>query len=374
MGIGIELAGDLELLMTTRALRRKAMFRMTGPSSQCWRAEQEIQQMYPGMRCLLLPSATIGLSLLLELLNLEPGSEVLITPYGWVSNWSCIKRAGLVPRFLPLDHNLQLRAEDVAQRIGARTRAVIVTHLLGRGQQAIGAIGALCAQRDIVLLEDVAQSFGVSVGRRRAGTFGAAAWCSLNHNKLISTGDGGFALVRDEELFTRLTARHDQGLAMRQGKRTEPASLEPGLSLRMPELTAAVLRAQIARFHLLRRKIFALYGAVAGECQSVGLSLVDASVGDIPFTVIFRRTKGGAYPTLADSGWHTAANVPWLAGVFAAAASKDAAIVATMQHLASVSAVGSGYVDGFHAIPEGLVVTEGPDQAWRVVRALERQL
>ena len=128
----------------------------------------------------------MGLALVLELLDLEPGREVLIPAFGWLSNWSCIRRAGLVPRFLPLDDDLQIRADAVAERLTPRTGAVIVTHLMGRGHQEIAAIAALCAERGVPLLEDIAQSFGVAIGGQRAGTYGLAAWCSLNHHKLVS--------------------------------------------------------------------------------------------------------------------------------------------------------------------------------------------
>ena len=117
MGIGNQLIGDVERLLVAQTLGRRSLFRMTGASSQCWRAETEIEQMYRGMRCLLLPSATMGLSLILELLDIEPGREVLIAPFGWLSNWSCISRAGLVPRFLPLNRDLQLDPAEVGRRI-----------------------------------------------------------------------------------------------------------------------------------------------------------------------------------------------------------------------------------------------------------------
>ena len=68
MGIGNDLIGDVERLMADRVLRQRALHRMIGPASQCWRAEGEIEAMYPRTRCLLLPSATVGLALVLELL------------------------------------------------------------------------------------------------------------------------------------------------------------------------------------------------------------------------------------------------------------------------------------------------------------------
>ena len=375
MGIGGELIGDVEQLLVAQTLRRKALFRMIGEESQCWRAEQEIQNMYQDMNCLLLPSATISLSMILELLDLEPGQEVLITPFGWVSNWSCIKRAGLIPRFLPLNDRLQLNVGEVADRMNDRTGAVIVTHLLGRGQQAVGEIAKLCADRNIHLLEDIAQSFGISIGGRRAGTFGAASWCSLNHHKMLSAGDGGFALVRDERIFTRLCTRHDQGNEMRNGKRRRAEVLEPGLSLRVSELTAATLRAQLARFHLIRTRILALHRAVATACEdTLGLELITPHEGDLPFTVFFNRPTATRYTSLADAGWHIAANVAWLTKTFEDAARIDPALAATIENLESISAVGSGFIDSYHGVPLGLHITDRPAEIPKLVSALKEML
>ncbi len=375
MGIGADLVGDVERLLVTRTLGRRALFRMTGPESQCRRAEAELEAMYPGMRCLLLPSASAGLALLLEALALPAGSDVLVAPFGWLSNWSCLRRAGLEPRFLPLDGDLQLRAADVAERLGPETAAVVVTHLMGRGQQAVGEIARLCAERGIPLLEDVAQSLGVTVAGRRAGTFGAAAWCSLNHHKILSTGDGGFVLIRDAALFDRVAALHDQGCVLRDGKRVAAEGTVPGLSLRVGELPAALLRAQLARFHQVRARILARQRAVAGLCRErLGARVVEPAAGDLPFTVLVERPAGMRYPTLAASGWHVAANVPWLGAAAARAAAGDAAVRRTFDALAAISAVGSGFVDPYYSVALGLGIDEPLAALPRLAEELERTL
>ena len=286
-----------------------------------------------------------------------------------------LRRAGLVPRFLPLDDRLQLQVEQVAGRMSDRTGAVIVTHMMGRGQQAVEDIAKVCRDRGIPLLEDIAQSFGVSVKGRRAGTFGAAAWCSLNHHKILSTGDGGFVLVGDESLFARLSARHDQGYVMQNGKRRPANAVEPGLSLRVNELMAAVLRAQLARYHLVRTRILALHGAVAKACEArLGLEVIVPHDGDLPFTVLFRRPAQMRYPPLADSGWHVAANVPWLAKAFADASEEDLDVAATVKTLAATSVVGAGFIDPYYALPLGLTITDSPADVPKLISTLERML
>jgi dTDP-4-amino-4,6-dideoxygalactose transaminase len=348
---------------------------MWGPDSECWRAEDELQQMYSGGRCLLLPSATMALCLLLELLDFDREREVLIAPFGWISNWSCIRRSGLQIRYLPLDQDLQLQPGSVAERITDRTAAVIVTHLMGRGQQRVPEIAQICHDRGIPLLEDVAQSFGVAVRGRRAGTFGLAAWGSLNHHKIVSTGDGGFAVVRDEALFARLTARHDQGCILVDGRRRPHPELEPGLSLRVSDLTAAVLRAQVARYHLIRARILARYEALDRACRAeLGLELLPPNDGDLPFTLLFRRPPGTAYPSLEESGWHVASQVSWLEEDFSRAARTDEELNATLGKLRAVSAVGSGFIDPYLAIPTGMRMTDPPEDAPEVLVRLKEQL
>jgi hypothetical protein len=359
MGLGSHLIGDLEQLLAARTIGARALFRMTGVRSQAWRAEQEIRAMYHDTPALLLPSASIGTSLVIEALALEPGQEVLIAPFGWLSNWSCIRRAGLVPRFCPLGADLQLRVEDVERRIGKQTAAVVVTHVMGRGQQQVDEIARLCERRGVVLLEDIAQSFGITIGGRRAGTFGSAAWCSLNHHKVISTGDGGFVVARDPAVFARITALHDQGCTMREGKRIVGTTAEPGLSLRVSELTAAILRAQLARFHLLRARILKLHAAVSGAVnERLGLSTIPPHAGDLPFTVLVQRPPGMDYPSLADSGWHLAGNVPWLSEAFSQGCAVDDELAGTTRAMERLAAVGAGFIDPYYAIPAGVAVND----------------
>jgi len=372
LGIGNRLISDVEDLLTRRVLQSRALHRMIGENSQCWRAEKEIERLYAGTLCLLLPSATMGLSLVLEALDLEVGSEVLIPAFGWLSNWSCITRAGLVPRFLPLDDCLQLRAEDVAARLTSRTAAVVVTHLMGRGQQQTDSIARLCTKNGIVLLEDIAQSFGVTVKGKRAGTYGLASWCSFNHHKLLSTGDGGCILSTDPVLFARITALHDHGLVIRGGKRRQAETIEPGLSLRTSEIIGALLRAQLARFNFMRTRILRQHAAMSEACgRRLQTRLIEPHEGDLPFTVLFERPARISYPSLLESGWHVASMVPWLETAFADAAALDTDVADTQTRLAATSALGSGFLDPYYAIPSGIRIDDPPEEAQRVIAQLD---
>jgi hypothetical protein len=276
---------------------------------------------------------------------------------------------------LPLNNALQIDYKQVTTRINERTGAVIVTHLMGRGQQAVPRLAAYCAEHGIPLLEDIAQSFGISVMGRRAGTFGVGAWCSFNRHKMLSTGDGGFVLVKDRLIFERLCALHDQGCVLDQGKRKPAATLEPGLSLRVPELTAAILRAQLARFHLVRSRILTHNRLLTKECEAIhGLRMICTHEGDVPFTVLFGRPSKMNYPSLADSGWHIAPNVSWLATAFKDAIKADTDLADTLHRLEVTSAIGAGFVDPYYSVPLGLRITDPPSEIVQVISALRSTL
>ena len=178
-------------------------------------------------------------------------------------------------------------------------------------------------------------------------------------------------LLRDEEKFDRVARRHDQGMVIRNGKRRPVEPVGPGLSLRVNELTAAVLRAQLARYHLIRTRILARHAAVANACSRRGLDLVPAHDGDIPFTVLFHRPEGWRYPTMSDSGWHVAGNVPWLVDVANRAAADDPEVAATLEVMGGISAVGAGFIDPYYAIPAGLRITDDISGADALVQDLE---
>jgi 8-amino-3,8-dideoxy-alpha-D-manno-octulosonate transaminase len=376
MGIGNDLIGDLEQLLVNKVIGRKSLFRMIGAHSQCAKAENEIGEMFPGMSCLLLPSATIGIAMVLELLNLKPRQEVLISPFGWIANWSCIQRAGLVPKFLPLDKNLQLDVDAVRARINERTGAVIVTHLQGRGQQRVAEIAALCEEAGVFMFEDIAQSFGVSIDRKRAGTFGDAAWGSFNHNKILSAGDGGFLLVRNKELYLKVCALHDQGNILIGGKRRrQENNVEPGLSLRVNESTGAIVRAQVARFHYIRARVNRLNSLLQVKLKDQFNSrILPTYSGDIPFTVLFEKLSDSDYPTMADTGWHVALEVPWLSDFCHKAMCEDSEINETIHTLDAVSAIGAGFIDPYYGIKVGVEIAASTDDVDSLITELKEVL
>lgn len=343
MGIGNEYIGAVESLLLDRVIGSRTLFRMSGPWSMTWQAEKEVEALLRIKHVLLVPSATVGLALILDAVSLRPGMNVVCATFGWLSNWSILARAGLHPKFVSTDENLQIPIQVIQEAIDENTIAVIATHMMGRGQRGIEEIAQLCERENLYLLEDISQSFGVSVSGQRAGTFGLASFGSFNHHKLLSCGDGGFIGTNDSNLFDRICALHDQGCILRSGSRSLGDRIDQGLSLRMTDLTGAVLRGQLTRFNSIRTRILVLHEAIKSEIEgNLGWNCLTKCDGDIPFTVVFEKPKSLRYPSLFESGWHVAENVPWLTNLDERT---KAVFRETNLILSKKAIVGSGLVD-----------------------------
>ncbi len=148
-------------------------------------------------------SATAGLFLAAELLDLGPGDDVVLPSVNFVADANAVMATGARPVFCDVDpHTLNPSVDDVARALTPNTRAVIVLHYGGHPGDIV-EIARLCRDRGISLVEDAAVSIASSVDGQMCGTFGDIAVWSFDARKIITTGDGGMLYVRDPELGRR---------------------------------------------------------------------------------------------------------------------------------------------------------------------------
>ena len=150
------------------------------------------------------PSGRAGLRFLFEGLDLEPGAEVICSAFGYPIVPFLVKSMGFDLNFA--DCELQTLGMDPAAldaAISDKTAAVIVTHLYGIPCQ-IEEIAGICKSRGALLIEDCAHCYGASIGDRKTGAWGDAAYFSFETSKVINTMGGGMVTVRDAALGERV--------------------------------------------------------------------------------------------------------------------------------------------------------------------------
>ena len=153
----------------------------------------------------------------LEAHGLQPGDEVLCTPFTFIATATSVLRAGLRPVFVDLAPGKFY--PDVAQFEAAwtpRTKAVLNVHLFGEPQPLDG-LAALCDSRGAVLVEDCAQAHGATLSDGRSvGRRGIAGTFSFFPAKNLGTlGDGGAVITDDPALGQRIREKRQHGGAVR---------------------------------------------------------------------------------------------------------------------------------------------------------------
>ena len=222
-------------------------------------------------------SGTDGLLAALMACGVTAGDEVVTTPFSFFASAGAILRLHATPVFADVDPaTLNLDPTAARERLGPKTRAVLVVHLFGRAARLDG-LDAACAARDIPIVEDAAQAIGAEFGGRRAGALGHMACFSFYPTKnLGGAGDGGMVTTDDPELAEKMRILRDHGMRPKYYYRLV------GLNSRLDEVQAAVLRVKLARleaWHARRAEIAARYAelfAAAGLEGRVALPRVAA--------------------------------------------------------------------------------------------------
>jgi dTDP-4-amino-4,6-dideoxygalactose transaminase len=146
-------------------------------------------------------NATAALELSAQLCQFQPGDEIIIPAHTFTSSAYPFAKRGA--KIVWTDIDLQTRVvtvDTLAKKITPKTRAIVVVHLYGYAAD-MPAIVNLANQRNILLIEDAAQSMGTSVDGKKSGAFGDIGIFSLHSHKNITTlGEGGVLVVKNPEM------------------------------------------------------------------------------------------------------------------------------------------------------------------------------
>ncbi len=185
-------------------------------------------------------SATAGLHVALGACGVAPGDEVIVTPYSMCASATAIVMMNGIPVFADIDEkNFCIDPQSIRKNITPRTKGIVVVHLFG-GSADMDAIMAIAKEHKLFVVEDCAQSPGAKYKGQHVGTIGDAGVFSLNQNKTITCGEGGFVLTRDARIALRMQLMRNHGEVVTQQMNVEDVSNMVGFNYRMTELEAAV--------------------------------------------------------------------------------------------------------------------------------------
>jgi dTDP-4-amino-4,6-dideoxygalactose transaminase len=184
--------------------------------------------------------------------GLRPGDEVLAPSATYWASVMPILWCGAVPIFCESEpQQLGLDPDDVARKITARTRAMVVVHLWGMPSK-MDRLLDVARHHKLKVFEDASHAHGAKWGERLCGTLGDAAVFSLQTNKLAPAGEGGILITNDDAIHEHaLCLGHFERILPLQTPARRFAGTGFGMKHRMSPLCAAVARVQLE--HLSER-------------------------------------------------------------------------------------------------------------------------
>jgi perosamine synthetase len=213
--------------------------------------EQQFAAKLGGGQALATCNGTAALHLAMLSLGIGPGDEVIVPTMTFIASVNAVAYVGAAPVFVDcLPDTWQIDPEGIAERITAKTRAIVVTHLYGQ-PCAMDRIMAIARRHGLAVIEDCAHAFGTRCGNSPAGLFGDVAAFSFNGNKTITTGQGGLVISRNSALIDRCRRLRAQGLVPGKGYWHDRI----GYNYLMSNVAAAIGLAQLERLdEILRLK------------------------------------------------------------------------------------------------------------------------
>jgi dTDP-4-amino-4,6-dideoxygalactose transaminase len=213
------------------------------------------------VKVLLTSSCTDALEMAAMLIDIEPGDEVIVPSYTFVStaNAFALRGARLVFADIRPD-TLNLDERQLEALISPRTKAIVPMHYAGVGCN-MEPILTLAGRNEIRVVEDNAHGLYARHNGRFLGTFGSLATQSFHETKNIMCGEGGALVINDSAFIERAEVLRDKGTNRRRflrGQVDKYTWVDIGSSFGMSDLLAAFLYAQLEQ----REQIFSRRRAV----------------------------------------------------------------------------------------------------------------
>lgn len=216
-------------------------------------------------RVLLTTSCTHSLELAALLLGIQPGDEVIIPSYTFVSTASAFVLRGARPVFVDIrSDTLNMDETQLESALTPRTKAIVPVHYAGVGCE-MDSILEIAQRHDIAVVEDNAHGLFGKYRGRYLGTFGCLAAQSFHETKNLTCGEGGALLINDPEYIERAEIIREKGTNRSRFFRGEVDKytwIDLGSSYVLSDILAAFLYAQLEareRIQNARRRIWQYY-------------------------------------------------------------------------------------------------------------------
>ncbi len=258
-----------------RSLKSTTAFSGDGPFSK--KVASFVESACNVKKTLLAPSCTAALEMTALLLGLQPGDEVIMPSFTFVSTANAFVLRGAVPVFVDIRPDTQNINESLIEAaITAKTKAICVVHYAGVACE-MDLILQIAEMYNLFVIEDAAQGVGASYKGRSLGSIGHLGAFSFHETKNIHCGEGGALLLRDDDFVSRAEIIREKGTNRSQFFRGEVDKYtwrDIGSSFLLNDLSAAFLLGQVEQIDKVteaRLAIWNRYHQAFESMENIGL-------------------------------------------------------------------------------------------------------
>ncbi len=207
--------------------------------------------------CLLTSSCTDALEMTAILVDIEPGDEVIMPSYTFVSTANAFVLRGAKIVFADsYQNNPNIDATTIESLITLKTKAIVVVHYGGVACD-MGLIMDIAKENDLFVIEDAAQAIDSYYKEKPLGSIGHLATFSFHETKNIISGEGGMLVINDERFDKRAEVIWEKGTnrsAFFRGETDKYSWVDVGSSFLPSDVTAAFLFAQLENLQKIQSR------------------------------------------------------------------------------------------------------------------------
>lgn len=222
--------------------------KLSGNGTFTKKCQQFFENRYGFKKCLLTTSCTDALEMAAILCDIQPGDEVIVPSYTFVSSALAFVRAGAKIVFVDsMTENPNIDAEQIEALITLRTKAIVPVHYAGVACD-MDRIMEIAEKHKLIVVEDAAQAIDSYYKDRPLGSIGHMSAFSFHETKNIISGEGGMLCINDERFIRRAEIIWEKGTNRAEffrGEVNKYGWVDMGSSFLPSEVIAAFLWAQL---------------------------------------------------------------------------------------------------------------------------------
>ncbi len=324
---GTEIFGKEELAAVQDVIERKMIHRYGshGARKGIYRAEEfenRAREITGARHALAVANGTAALIVALKGIGIQPGDEVITSPFTFIATVEAIVACNAVPVLGGIDETLSLDPASAERLITERTRAIMPVHMFGAAAD-MDRFAELGKKYGIPIIEDACEVVGGTYKGRMLGSLGTCGTWSFDPNKTLTVGEGGIVFTDSEEIHFRMDCYHDHGhIHSKEHDRGAEGKSGLGVNFRLSELQGALglvaLQKMDYALGLLRSTKKRILEAVSdtgivprpthngeGDTASHVIFILPSAESAVKFRDA-AVSAGGGCSIIADNTWHYA--------------------------------------------------------------------